>query len=226
MPARRETYRHGDLRRAIVRASAELLEAGGLEMLSIREVARRVGVTHAAPYHHFPDRAALLRAVAEEGFAALSRTMAREQDGAVDAAGRLSRCGTGYVLFAVESPGLFRLMFRPELTGIAASSDSPAVEEAWRILEDAVRDCQETGVAPPVPTRLLSTLCWSAVHGLASLAIDGPLRSARGGRAASVGELASSVTGLLSELLLAACPAPSQPSPTGRRRETGSRKRP
>ncbi len=218
MPEPRDTYRHGDLRRAVLRASIDLIEKEGLGALSLREVARRIGVTHGAPYHHFPDKASLLRAVAEEGFAALARSMAKDLDAASDPLARLQACGLGYVKFALENPGTFRLMFRPELTGIQGTDVPRPVLEAWETLVDAVERCQSAGLAPAppaAPARTLANLCWSTVHGLATLWLDRPLRPGATGEGTDAPrglELATEVTTLLNSLLAAASAgSPVQP---------------
>ena len=178
MPTKRDTYRHGDLRRALLQASIELIESDGLSALSLREVARRVGVTHGAPYHYFPDRAALLRAVADEGFTLLGDTMTTEVSSAADPLAELLACGLGYVRFGIDNPGLFRLMFRPELTGIEPDNAPESFLNAWQILTEVVARCQAAGYAAAEPTAALATLCWSTVHGLTTLWVDRPLRPA------------------------------------------------
>src|SRR5687767_14780705 len=105
-----------DLRRAVLDASVALVEEGGIGALSMREVARRAGVTHGAPYHHFPDRAAILAAIAEEGFVLLDGQMRRALAAtAATGLARFEACGRGYFAFAVAHPAHFKVMFRPEL---------------------------------------------------------------------------------------------------------------
>ncbi|MEI8081243.1 MAG: TetR/AcrR family transcriptional regulator [Actinomycetes bacterium] len=209
MPTKRDTYRHGDLRRAVLQASIELIESDGLSALSLREVARRVGVTHGAPYHYFPDRAALLRAVADEGFTQLGQTMAAEVSSATEPLAELMACGMGYVRFGIDNPGLFRLMFRPELTGIQPQNAPESFLDSWQILIEAVQHCQAAGYATGIPSTTLATLCWSTVHGLTTLWVDRPLRPADDGvdSDATRGEnsqewdLARDVVGLLNNLI-------------------------
>src|SRR5438046_5208157 len=101
------TYHHGDLPAALLRAAGRTLERRGLAALSLREAARRAGVSHNAPYRHFPDREALLAALAAEGFAMLGERL-RGKPG--------REMGAAYVSFALEQPQRFRLMFRCVLT--------------------------------------------------------------------------------------------------------------
>ncbi len=169
-----------DLRARLLRASIELIEEEGLQKLSLREVARRAGVTHQAPYHYFPDREALLGEICEEGFRLLTERMelaAGDQHNAkLSAAGRLAAVGQSYVEFACAYPAHFRIMFRPELVdhdhcpGAKAEGDR-AFQTVARIVHETVK----AGL-PAVPSEAaLITLCWSLSHGLACLVLDGPL---------------------------------------------------
>src|SRR6476661_4198967 len=109
---KRTAYHHGDLRPALLQASLALIEEDGIGALSLREVARKAGVSHNAPYHHFKDRGSLLAALAEDGFATLAREMAAARAAAPDAQARLEACGLAYIRFALESRARFKLMFR------------------------------------------------------------------------------------------------------------------
>ena len=111
---RAASYHHGDLRDALMRAARTILEKDGLAELSLRGVARAVGVSPAAPYHHFADKHALLTAVATQGFAALRSEMITRMAKETDPVARLDASGVGYVVFAVDNPALFRLMFGGE----------------------------------------------------------------------------------------------------------------
>ena len=181
--ARKPTYHHGDLRRTLLDSSLALIEEKGLAGLSLREVARRAGVTHQAPYHHFADRAAIFAALADEGFALLLASMQAEQEKAHRAPGaQLAAAGRGYLHFALAHPAHFRLMFRPDLCEGAPPSAAGAA--AYGLLVEAVTAVQAGGEAPRRDSEALVTLCWSAVHGLASLFLDGPMASADPRRAA------------------------------------------
>jgi AcrR family transcriptional regulator len=109
--AGRRSYHHGDLQRALIEAGRRLLEREGSAALSLRAVAREAGVSAAAPYHHFKDRAALLYAVAHEGNAALHAAMRAAFDSSPPGQDRIVAVGVAYVTFAVQNPALYRLMF-------------------------------------------------------------------------------------------------------------------
>ena len=186
-------YHHGDLRRALVDAARAVLRAQGPEGCSLREVARRAGVSHAAPYHHFPSREALLGALAEEAFAEMDRGMAEAQAAAPEEPeAQLVAVGMGYLLYALREPAAFRLMTRPEfLAPRRAAPAAPAMGGApaaagevacpgpyGRLLAALARPAGRP-LAPAELTRD-AHLCWAAVHGLAVLALDGALDVAPG----------------------------------------------
>jgi AcrR family transcriptional regulator len=170
----RERYHHGDLRRALLDAALELIRTRGLDALSLRAVARAAGVSHAAPYHHFADRRALLAAVAEEGFHALTAAMLERVRAVPAPAARLQESGVAYVLFAIRHPAHFRVMFSPEL---AEPLDQPALRGAalasYEVLGASLRLCQEAGLVRGGDPGVLSRAAWAQVHGLATLLLDG-----------------------------------------------------
>lgn len=173
-----------NLRARVLEASIELIEDEGLAALSMREVARRAGVSHQAPYHHFEDKESIVAALVERGFVALAEKLEAHAGGARPARERLSKTGRAYVAFALDSPVHFRLMFRPELVD---RSRFPAVEaagaHAHAVLERLVDElCAGRQVSTAKKAALVS-LHWSAVHGLATLMLDGALGRALGSRA-------------------------------------------
>jgi AcrR family transcriptional regulator len=166
-------YHHGDLRRALLQAAFQVLDESGLDRLSLREVARRAGVSHAAPYHHFADKAALVTALVDAGFEQLAESLSAAASGPGTNLERLGRIGGAYVSFAIENPATFRLLFRPELRGTTpAAGDSG--QAAYAVLLEAVRACLASREAVG-DSRALSLTAWSTVHGLATLLLDGPL---------------------------------------------------
>lgn len=168
-----------ELRGKILQASVELIEEEGLAKLSMREVARRAGVTHQAPYHHFEDREAILGEIAADGF----RILTERVESAVSEAGseanvvaRLREMGRAYVEFACRHPAHFRIMFRPELANPARCPNARAAgDAAFSTLSRVVHSAVQAGL-PALPSEeALATMLWSLAHGLAGLILDGPL---------------------------------------------------
>jgi len=206
--SKRTAYHHGDLRRALLEASLALIDEAGIGALSLREAARKAGVSHNAPYHHFKDRGSLLAALAEEGFAQLAAEMTAARAAAPDARTRLEACGQAYVRFALKSPARFKLMFRPELAAPSAEAAvARASTPALDTLTAAIVEAQAAGLAPPGDPRPLVLTCWSAVHGLASLWLDGPLARAHRSFAASADKLVTMLSSTLADLMIGAASA-------------------
>lgn len=168
-PKSRTTYHHGDLRAALLAAARVLLDEGGVAAVSLREAARRAGVSPAACYRHFADKDALLTALAEQGFQEFAQALGQASHGAQEP---FAEMGIAYVLFAVQRPGMFRLMFGP---AVADRSRSPAllaaIAASTQLFESGLK--RSTHVAPQDPVAGLRA--WATVHGLATLAIDGML---------------------------------------------------
>lgn len=184
---RRNTYRHGGLYSALLAAGTELARGGGPDAVVLREATRRVGVVPNAAYRHFADRQALLAAVRSAAQSALAAAIEAElaklppdQDDPADAArARLRAVGTGYLRFAQAEPGLFRTAFsvpadRPDTAGPARADDSGM--RPFQLLAAALDELVDAGVLPRERRRGAELLAWSAVHGLATLLIDGPMR--------------------------------------------------
>ena len=163
-----ETYHHGELRPALVKAALDLLTEAGADALSLRAVARRAGVSAMAPYRHYVDKEALLAAVATHGFGGLRNALLLADREAEDQA--LTAQAVAYVRYALDNPALFRLMFGPERVGthpdLAASG-----EAAYAVLADRV--AADTPAGDGREARVLG--CWSLVHGLALLFLDGKI---------------------------------------------------
>jgi AcrR family transcriptional regulator len=160
-------YHHGRLKASLLHAAGNLLEKQGVEYLSLREAARLAGVSHNAPYRHFPDRDALLAALAGEGFAMLGRAL--EEGGK---SGPLAR-GAAYVRFALEHPCRFRLMFGGGLRFDA----HPALQaQAGRAYDGLVRSFATMG--DPRGAEVAAAAAWSLTHGLANLLLEGHFRRA------------------------------------------------
>lgn len=175
---REDRYHHGDLRRALLDAAAGLVQERGNAEASLREIARRAGVSHAAPYRHFESKEALLAAVAEEGFHQFREALEAAAAGRapLDA---LHATGHAYVRFAMAQPGYFRVMFGPER---GMPCDYPSLVEAssgaFGVLVATIQRCLDAGVVRQAPAGDLALVAWSCVHGLATLILDGMLEEA------------------------------------------------
>jgi AcrR family transcriptional regulator len=165
----RRAYHHGDLPAALLRAAGKILEKEGVEALALRPLARRTGVSHAAPYRHFRDRESLLAALAAEGFAMLGRAL---RDAA--AAGGLRAMGEAYVRFALGHPQRFRLMFGGSLRLDAHPALRQAAAQTYAGL---VRAFEPLAGAEGALTA--AAAAWSLVHGLAQLLLDGHFAQAK-----------------------------------------------
>jgi AcrR family transcriptional regulator len=171
-------YHHGDLRRQLIATGEEVLAERGITALSLREVARRLGVSHNAPFKHFASREALLAAIAEEGFAELAARLQGAMASDAGVGGMMER-GVAYVTFALERPAVFRLMFG----GVLDPSEHPGLaERATASLEGMTRRIGEAfGDDENLGDATLSA--WAFGHGLASLLLDGQIPPAlRAGR--------------------------------------------
>jgi AcrR family transcriptional regulator len=172
-PKQKRPYHHGDLARALVAAAEELLAERGPEGFTLRECARRAGVSHAAPAHHFGDITGLLTEVAVVGFERLTENTRRARESATGGpADQLFSILCAYVETAVAHPATFRLMFasdRIERGGKLAESGA----EAYRVLVETVQSVAKAAGRPaPSPYSPDVTLAWSAVHGFASLIVE------------------------------------------------------
>ena len=160
-------YHHGDLPRALVGAAVELIEEVGPSALSLREVARRAGVSHGAPAHHFGDKAGLLTAVATEGYDLAAQALAD----ALAETGDFREVGVAYVRFALEHRAHFEVMYRPELyrdddPALVAARDRAAATLYGPSTE--LTGDEATGVSGGIAA-------WSLVHGFATLWLSGNL---------------------------------------------------
>jgi AcrR family transcriptional regulator len=169
-------YHHGDLRPALIAAALRIIEKDGPAALTLRGVAQRVGVSAAAPYHHFPDKEAILAAVAEEGFAKLLGAMEEAQATAGKSAqARLQATGVGYVRFAARHPSHYRVMFAGEKDAERYPSLHLMAERTFTLLVENIRQAQAEGSIREGTPEELGCLAWSTVHGLAMLHIEGML---------------------------------------------------
>jgi len=171
---RPKSYHHGDLRHALIEVAVKLVAEKGVAGLTLREAARRAGVSQAAPYRHFKDKNALLLALAEEGFRKMhGQILEALAEAPRDAASRLSAIGVGYVRFAVAHPAHFRIMFGQEL---ARTEASPTAEQtAMAVFQELAAEIlkgQMAGALRQEEPLGLALACWSIAHGLAGILIE------------------------------------------------------
>lgn len=168
-------YHHGDLKNALIAAGLQLLIEKGVNGLNLREVARRAGVTHAAPYRHFADKEALIAAIAEDGFQRLGERIRTAHTATTgDAATKLTTLGRAYITFALEEPDSFRLMFSHT---IAHREQYPALYTAAKagflLLQSIIEEGIAAGIFMCADSMALTKSVWSMVHGLATLLVEG-----------------------------------------------------
>jgi AcrR family transcriptional regulator len=190
------------LRHKVLQASLALIEEGGLDRLSMREVARKSGVSHQAPYYYFGDREAILAAIAGEGFSKLAqscqRTIARAGS---EPAKALEGIGRAYVGFALRHPAYFQAMFRADAVPLDRYPDVRRREdEAFGIL---VAEIGKAFADQPSAVRLtISIACWAMVHGLATLIREGTLARTVGIPRARQRQVANEVIDTFTSLFL------------------------
>lgn len=160
-----DTYHHGDLPNALRRAAAEVIAEKGLGHFSLREVARRAGVSHAAPAHHFGDTTGLLTSLAIEGFEHLADVLTERTRGIDDPEARLVAVGRGYVETGIRFPAHCEVMFRADVVDCTDPAYQQAGERAFTILADAIR-AVAAAEAPGLDVDDAAELCWSAMQGL------------------------------------------------------------
>jgi len=163
---------HGDVRRLVLDAALAIIELEGAESLSMREVARRAGVSHQAPYHYFSDRSGIFAAISEEGFAGLAQAFRDVHETEMPAA----KAGfIAYLNFSRQHVGHFRVMFRNDICGVATHAlTQTAADSAFEELRLMVTRITGSEIDPNKAFAFAAML-WSLSHGLATLVIDGPL---------------------------------------------------
>lgn len=176
-PARRgrkSAYHHGDLRQALLAAGEAELAVNGIEGFTLRGCAKRAGVSHAAPAHHFKDANALLTALATLGFTRFAQAMrAHQAKASAEPRAQLVAAGLGYLDFALAYPALFRLMFGSRRPDFADPSLHAVAEESFAILVGAI--ARVRGRDPWGDPRAMEDVAasWALVHGIAMLTLAG-----------------------------------------------------
>jgi AcrR family transcriptional regulator len=168
------SYHHGALRPALIAAAEAVIAERGLDRFSLRETARRAGVSPAAPAHHFKDVRGLLTAIAADAFADLARALeVADLAAGPQREARIKAQGMAYVAFALDRPARFDLMWRKALLDHDDPQLGEASSRAWELLDHAARGPDAPHQGPLDPALAPSTAAWSIVHGFARLAIDG-----------------------------------------------------
>jgi len=170
-----QPYHHANLRKTLLDAAVALIGEVGPRGFTLREVARRAGVSHNAPYRHFVGKDELLVAVAEEGFDRLTALMQKTLARGKSPRERLQLCGCGYVSFALRWPQHFLVMFDLPPTQREHCKNQPIGENAFRVLLDCITAAQQSSDLPAGDPLPLAWTAWSLVHGIAKLAISGNL---------------------------------------------------
>jgi len=172
---RADRYHHGDLRRALLQAAVRTIRTDGVDGLTLRGVGSTLGVSRTALYRHFADKAALLAAVAAEGF----RMLRAELTDVWDRSGRgfdgFQAMGAAYVQFAVTHPSHYRVMFGADISGVTDAELSTEGAGAFQALVSAIVELQAAALARRDDPRQMALFVWAATHGVAMLAIDGRL---------------------------------------------------
>jgi AcrR family transcriptional regulator len=172
-----KNYHHGDLKNALIHAGIEILSKEGVGGLSLRKVAKRAGVSHSAPYSHFPDKQSLIAAISTEGF----KQLYNELDAAIsshagDPKRALQEGAWAYVQFAINHTDTFKIMFSGVLE---KEREYPAfVEISHRSFErvvDVVQACQDIGILRSTPPEIMAVAVWGQVHGIISLMLEGQI---------------------------------------------------
>lgn len=183
---RRVPYRHGDLRAALVGAGLDMAREGGPDAVVLREATRRAGVSPNAAYRHFADREALVAAVSDAALG-LVATAIEDEWSRIDRSGpaaavaraELAAVGRGYLRFARAEPGVFRAAFtipRDLESALAPARSGPRGRNPFELIGTALDDLVAAGGLPAERRPHAELRAWSAVHGLAMLALEGPLR--------------------------------------------------
>lgn len=174
MKRKRRSYHHGDLKNALIAAGLDILAKEGSGALSLRSVAQKVGVSHAAPYAHFADKQALIAEISTEGYRRLYEAIrAAAAQHEHDPARQLVEAAWAYVSFALEDPEHFKVT----LSGVVEKEkDYPAFVEvskkSFALVVDIVQACQRKGVLPKGAPDLVAVGVWSLMHGLVSLLLE------------------------------------------------------
>ena len=176
----KQKYHHGNLRPVLIQSARELAREVGVDTFTLREVSRRAGVSSAAPYHHFPNKAALVRALVAEALEELTNVMLEAKHAQSEPLAALKAIKIAYVNFALRFPTEFRFMFRrgfgtPDSTQTVHCGEPDLTTTTYDILLESILECQRAGVLAANDPNVMAMSAWSIAHGLASIILDGPI---------------------------------------------------
>lgn len=176
-PKKPERYHHGDLKNALLDAARDLATEVGVDNFTLREVARRAGVSPAAPYHHFEDKNDLVRALALHAFKTLTTALQTARDCQTEPIAQLEAIGLAFVRFAFTHHAEFRFMFRRELCAPPGMTDPLEIAgtDAQKVLFETITAGQSQQLIRQGNTRDLVLTLWSVVHGLSTILLETPL---------------------------------------------------
>jgi AcrR family transcriptional regulator len=172
-------YHHGDLRAELLRQALTLIVEKGLEALTLRALARAAGVSHTAPYRHFSDKTALISALADEGFRALTdqiQGLARETG--LDPLERFKNSSKAYIHFAITNPAYYSVMFSSPVLSLGRGHlQLESAKKSFQLLVEEIIECQRLGLMRAGDPLTFAVASWSMIHGAAALLADGLIDS-------------------------------------------------
>jgi AcrR family transcriptional regulator len=190
-------YHHGDLRRVVIETAQDMLREEKGWQFTLREVARRAGVSHAAPYKHFPDKGALLAELATQGFDELREEVSRTIERPLRSArAEFKAAAKAYIRFGTANPSLYKLMFSADVDKRTSPTLKEAGTRAFAELTGILERGQSSGAFKKQPVRGQAAAAWALVHGFTMLAIDGHLLPEQVGTKPIDSVLASLLEGL------------------------------
>ncbi len=186
MARKQSSYHHGDLRRMLISTAEEIITSQGLEAFTLRQLSKRIGVSHTAAYRHFKNKHELFCTLALEGFKELeARFQKIDPKDHMSPREQISAIGKAYIEFALENPARFRVMFGQVLVGQELPPElTQAVGDTFNSLRKAIERGQEMGAVRDGDPLALTSVGWSMAHGISQLLIDGQLAIINGGQAA------------------------------------------
>lgn len=191
------TYRHGDLKNGLIQSALQLVQQRSNVEFTLRELAEKTGVTHAAAYRHFKSKNEIMLAIAQDGFDILKGYFkaVTEND-----PGDIKSLGISYVKFSIENPHYFRVMFHPDIRHPEKGESHEMVGgDAFLILEACIQYNQKNGIFTTRPSYELSLTAWSLVHGLSVLWTSGNLSPIPSGQKIEPMKMAQSISDVLME---------------------------